>query len=104
MWATLGTVFVALNGALTFIKGLFGFGTSTKTENTQAVETANKVGADTSDTARATRAQINQDEAANASATNDTVTRVSDADSLRDGSADINNAVARANTHVGSDS
>jgi hypothetical protein len=65
MWATLVTVFAALNGAVTFFKSMFGKSSSSTTAgvedaNTQAVTTLNRTGKVETDTARQAQASIDK--------------------------------------------
>lgn len=96
------TILSIINGLFTLFKNLFGSGTP-KTENTQAVEVANKAGALSSDEARATRAETDKEIAANAAQTDSDAAAVRDAGSLQDGSDDVNRAIARSRSHAGDD-
>lgn len=95
MWSAIIDALVALFKKL--------FGKPPVDENTQAVETSNKISATTAQTARDTRSQIQQDEIQNAQNTADDATRVRDADSLSDGADAINGAIARANSRARTD-
>ncbi|CAM2143868.1 conserved protein of unknown function [Pararobbsia alpina] len=100
---TLATIISVLNGAWTLLGNLFGFGKKPADENTQAVEVANKAGALSADQARETRAQTEKELSANEAQTTADADAVRNAGSLRDGSDDINQAIARARSHADSD-
>ncbi len=99
MLATIATVVSVINGIWTFCKNLFGGSSTPRDENTQAVEVANKAGKLSADQARETRVQTDKELSENASQTDADLSAVRNADSLSDGAADVNQAIARASSH-----
>jgi hypothetical protein len=104
MLSTISAIISIFNGAWTALKNLFGGKSDAqKTENTQAVEVANKAGSLSATEARDTRAQTEKEIAANAAQTDADVAAVRDAGSLQDGSDAINRAITRSRTHADPD-
>lgn len=102
--SAIATIVSILNGLWTLVGNLFGLNKKPADENTQAVEVANKAGELSADQARATRAQTDQEVAANATQTETDIAAVHDAGSVRDGSNVVNQAIARSRAHPGADS
>jgi hypothetical protein len=96
----LGTICSAI------IAGIFSlFGKkAASSENTQAVEVANKAGALSADESRATRANTDKELAANDAQTDADLARVRSANSLPDGQAAVADAIARSRSHASADS
>ena len=103
MFASIASLFAVLNSAYALLKNLFG-AKPAPDENTQAVEVANKVGAITSTESRTAAAAIDQALTTNATTTSADVAATGDADSLSDGAASLDSAIARTDSHAGSDS
>ncbi len=101
--SAIATIIAIINGAWTLISNLFGAKKAPAAENTQAVEVANRAGALSADEARAARAAAEKELSANEAQTDADAAAVRDAGSLRDGADAVNRAIARADSHPGSD-
>lgn len=101
--SAIATIISIINGAWTLLSNLFSAKKAPATENTQAVEVANRAGALSADEARAARATVEKELAANEAQTDSDAAAVRDAGSLRDGADAVNRAIARADSHPGSD-
>lgn len=101
--SAIATIISICNGLWTLVGNLFGKKSAAASENTQAVEVANKAGALAAAQSRATRAQTETDLDANHAQTTADLAAVDHADSLHDGAAAINQDIARTRAHAGAD-